>query len=190
MARMKFTTSQVGGICGVSQQTVIKWVDSGELEGYRLPNSRDRRITDTGLLRFMKKHGMPTDALEEKGKTRILVVDDEVTIGLFIKEVFRDHQEIEVRAVERGFDAGIVNNYRPHLIFLDIMLPDIDGRRVCELIRKGSGGREVKIIGISGYASSIDRNELEKAGFDDFLPKPFDADTIRNVLEKNAGEKS
>ena len=180
-----FTTTKVGKFCGVTQQTVIKWVDSGLLEGFRLPNSKDRRVTETTLLKFMKKHSIPTEALEDKLKTRVLVVDDEDTVGEFFEAVFQDEKSVALRVVTRGFDAGIVGDWRPDVIFLDIMLPDIDGRRVCELIRQSAGGRRIAIVGISGYASSLDIKELERSGFDNFLPKPFGAEAVKSLLARH-----
>ncbi len=182
-----FTTTQVGKFCGVTQQTVIKWVDNDLLSGFRLPNSRDRRVTDTALFKFMKEHSIPTEVLDDKLKTRVLVVDDEETVGEFFEAVFQDEKSVALRVVTRGFDAGIVGDWRPDLVFLDIMLPDIDGRRVCELIRQGAGGRRVAIVGISGYASSLDTKELERVGFDDFVPKPFDAEKVKVLLNKHTG---
>ncbi len=183
-----FTTTKVGKFCGVTQQTVIKWVDSGLLRGFRLPNSRDRRVTETALLKFMKKHSIPIEVLDDKLKTRVLVVDDEETVGKFFEALFQDEKSVALRVVTRGFDAGIVGDWRPDLVFLDIMLPDIDGRRVCELIRQGAGGRRMAIVGISGYASSLDVKELERSGFNDFLPKPFDAEAVKSLLARHTGD--
>ena len=189
MAKNIFTTTQVGKICGVTQQTVIKWVDSGQLEGFRLPNSRDRRVTKAALLKFMKEHNIPSDVLDESSKTRILVVDDEGTILKFMEAVFKDDKGIELRLVGRGFDAGVVSAYKPHIIFLDIMLPDIDGRHVCKLIRDSVAGKDIAIIAISGYSATLDESELMAAGFDYFLPKPFDRETVQRIVEKYMPKK-
>ena len=189
MDKKVFTTTQVGKICGVTQQTVIKWIDSGQLEGFRLPNSRDRRVTRAALLKFMKEHNIPSDVLDASNKTRILVVDDEGTILKFMEAVFKDDKGIELEVAGRGFDAGIVAKYKPHIIFLDIMLPDIDGRRVCKLIRDSAAGKNVAIIAISGYSATLDEDELMAAGFDFFLPKPFDRETVLQIAEKYAPKR-
>ena len=57
------TTGQVSRICHVAPRTVCRWFDRGQLRGYRIPGSRDRRIPVTELARFMKAHNMGTDAL-------------------------------------------------------------------------------------------------------------------------------
>ena len=70
------TTGEVAKICNVAPRTVSKWFDTGQLKGYRIPGSKDRRIPVSQLVRFMKEHGIPFDGVAG-GKTRILVVDDE-----------------------------------------------------------------------------------------------------------------
>lgn len=59
-----FSIGQVAKICRASPRAVSKWVDSGILKGYRLPESRHRRVTENELLGFLTRHGMPTDLLE------------------------------------------------------------------------------------------------------------------------------
>jgi excisionase family DNA binding protein len=76
MAKTVFTTGEAAKICKVSQQTIIRCFDSGQLKGFRVPGSRFRRIPRDVLYKFMKENGIPTDALES-GKRKVLLVDDE-----------------------------------------------------------------------------------------------------------------
>ena len=71
-----FTTGEAAKICKVSQQTIIRCFDSGQLKGFRVPGSRFRRIPREQLVNFMRDNGIPTDGLES-GKRKVLVVDDE-----------------------------------------------------------------------------------------------------------------
>ena len=70
------TTGEVAKICNVAPRTVSKWFDSGQLKGYRIPGSKDRRIPVAELYRFMKAHQIPMDGITS-GNTRVLVVDGE-----------------------------------------------------------------------------------------------------------------
>ena len=81
MPRQKdiLTTGEVAKICNVAPRTVSKWFDSGQLRGYRIPGSKDRRIPLNALIRFMKQHNIPLDGLQS-GRTRVLIVDDESEI--------------------------------------------------------------------------------------------------------------
>ena len=71
-----FTTGEAAKICKVSQQTIIRCFDNGQLKGFRVPGSRFRRIPRESLFKFMKDNGIPTDGLET-GKRKVLLVDDE-----------------------------------------------------------------------------------------------------------------
>ena len=82
-----FTTGEAAKICKVSQQTVIRCFDSGQLKGFRVPGSRFRRIPREHLFAFMRENGIPTDALES-GKRKILVVDDDVEFCRMLPERF------------------------------------------------------------------------------------------------------
>ncbi len=173
-----FTTGEAAKICKVSQQTIIRCFDSGQLKGFRVPGSRFRRIPRESLYRFMKENGIPTDALES-GRRRILVVDDDPAVVELITEVLDADSRFETRVVNNGFGAGMqANEYHPDLIILDVMLPDINGREVCELIKSNPAMAEIKVICISGLVEEDKVAELKAAGADDFLHKPLDIDEL------------
>ena len=83
-----FTTGEAAKICKVSQQTIIRCFDSGQLKGFRVPGSRFRRIPRDQLYSFMRDNGIPTDALES-GKRKILIVDDEPVARHRLKRLLR-----------------------------------------------------------------------------------------------------
>ena len=173
-----FTTGEAAKICKVSQQTIIRCFDSGQLKGFRVPGSRFRRIPRDALYRFMKENGIPTDALES-GRRRILIVDDDQGVVDLISEVFAGDSRFETKVVNNGFGAGMLaKEYHPDLIILDVMLPDINGQAVCELIRRDPTMSDIKIICISGMIEADKIQELNEAGADDFLHKPLDIDEL------------
>lgn len=80
-----FTTGDVSKICGVAPRTVSKWFDSGDLKGYKIPGSQDRRIPEENLRAFMERAGIPLDAINDYGKVpKVLVVsrDDNLVDAL------------------------------------------------------------------------------------------------------------
>lgn len=173
-----FTTGEAAKICKVSQQTIIRCFDSGQLKGFRVPGSRFRRIPREALYRFMKENSIPTDALES-GRRRVLIVDDDQAVVDLISEVLAGDARFETRVVNNGFGAGMLaKEYHPDLIILDVMLPDINGQAVCELIRKDPTMADIKIICISGMVEEERISELRAAGADDFLHKPLDIDEL------------
>src|ERR1700677_4268289 len=82
-----FTTGEAAKVCKVSQQTIIRCFNWGQLRGFRVPGSRFRRIPCDALHRFMKENGIPTDALES-GRRRVLIVDDDQGVVDLIAEGF------------------------------------------------------------------------------------------------------
>jgi excisionase family DNA binding protein len=173
-----FTTGEAAKICKVSQQTIIRCFDSGQLKGFRVPGSRFRRIPRDALYRFMKDNSIPTDALES-GRRGILVVDDDQAVVELITDVLAADGRFDVKAVNNGFAAGMqAKEVHPDLIVLDVMLPDINGKAVCELIRADSTMSDIKIVCISGMVEEDKIAELKAAGADDFMHKPLDVDEL------------
>ncbi|MFL5329590.1 MAG: response regulator [Gemmataceae bacterium] len=173
-----FTTGEAAKVCKVSQQTIIRCFDNGQLKGFRVPGSRFRRIPREALYKFMKDNGIPTDALES-GKRKVLLVDDDVELVELINKVLEDDGRFETRIATNGFDAGMmVKEYRPDLIVLDVMLPDINGKEVCQRVRADATMEEVRILCISGMIEEDKIAELKLAGADDFLHKPFDLEEL------------
>jgi len=179
-ANMKtvFTTGEAAKICKVSQQTIIRCFDSGQLKGFRVPGSRFRRIPREQLYTFMRDNGIPTDALES-GKRKILIVDDDEELVELISDVLERDGRFDVRSANNGFDAGMmVKEYRPDLIVLDIMLPDINGKEVCQRVRNDKTMDDVRIICISGMVEEDKVGELKAAGANDFMHKPFEVERL------------
>jgi excisionase family DNA binding protein len=168
-----FTTGEAAKICKVSQQTIIRCFDNGQLKGFRVPGSRFRRIPREALYKFMKDNGIPTDALES-GKRKVLLVDDDPDLVEVINKALDEDGRFETRIAGNGFDAGMmVKEYRPDLIILDVMLPDINGKEVCQRVRADNTLEDVRIICISGMIEEDKIQELKLSGADDFLHKPF-----------------
>ena len=179
-----FTTGEAAKICKVSQQTIIRCFDSGQLKGFRVPGSRFRRIPRDLLYSFMRDNGIPTDALDS-GKRKILIVDDDEELVELIVDVLMRDGRFEVKSVNNGFDAGMmVKEYRPDLIVLDVMLPDINGQEVCQRVRKEKAMDDIRIICISGMVEEDKIDELRAAGANDFLHKPFEIETLIERISK------
>ena len=173
-----FTTGEAAEICKVSQQTIIRCFDSGRLKGFRVPGSRFRRIPRDALVVFMKENGIPPDALES-GKSKVLVVDDDPEIVELFVDVLERDGRFEVRTADSGYTAGLITNeFRPDLIIVDYMLPDINGNVVCRTLREREEFSTTKIIIVSGVVNQDEINDLLKSGADEFVKKPFNIEKI------------
>ena len=187
MARNKevLTTGEVARICKVAPRTVTKWFDSGQLRGYRIPGSKDRRIPITQLVRFMRQNNMPLDGMLHFTKTRVLIVDDETEIVEMLRDLLSQQTNFDVHVARSGFEAGVeAEKIKPHAILLDINLGDINGRDVCKTVRANADLQMTKVIAMSGHLSDDEGKALTHGGgFDGYLKKPFSMQSVIQAIE-------
>ena len=177
-----FTTGEAAEVCRVSQQTIIRCFDAGRLEGFRVPGSRFRRIPRQSLVKFMKDNKIPLDAIES-GKRKVLVVDDDAEIVELIVDVLDKDGRFETQTASSGYEAGIATErFRPELILLDYMLPDVNGNIVCQAIRGNPEFENIKIIVVSGVVKRDEIAQLIKSGAEDFIRKPFDVTELTGKI--------
>ena len=175
------TTGEAADICNVSQQTIIRCFDSGRLTGFRIPGSRFRRIPRESLLKFMRENNMPMDGVE-RGRKKILIVDDDTEIIELMVDVLSRDGRFEIRTASSGYEAGIMTQqFGPDLLILDYMLPDVNGNVVCKTIRENPELSDIKILVISGVVNPAEVDGLMEAGADEFIKKPFN---IESVIER------
>ncbi|MEX0653507.1 MAG: response regulator [Phycisphaeraceae bacterium] len=181
-SKQVFTTGEAAEVCKVSQQTIIRCFDSGRLKGFRVPGSRFRRIPREELIRFMRQNDIPADVLQ-KGKRKVLVVDDdEQILELFVDVLSRD-ERFEIKTAGTGYDAGMMTEqFKPDLIVLDYMLPDINGNVVCKRIRETVEMQHTKIIIVSGVVNQDEIDDLLEAGADEFVKKPFNVEKLQQRI--------
>jgi len=176
-----FTTGEAADICRVSQQTIIRCFDSGRLKGFRVPGSKFRRIPRASLIRFMRDNNIPLDNLDS-GKRKVLIVDDDAEIVELISDILSREGSFDIRTASSGYEAGMITQqFRPDLILLDYMLPDVNGNVVCQTIRKNPEFENTRIIIVSGVIKQDEIDQLLKAGAQEFLHKPFN---VSELLEK------
>ncbi len=182
MPRQKdiLTTGEVARICNVAPRTVSKWFDSGQLRGYRIPGSKDRRIPLNSLIRFMKAHSIPLDGLQS-GKTRVLIIDEASEILTVLEKVLTEQANYEVKVAHGGFAGGLeCEKFRPHVLLMDMHLPDINGAEVLKQVRDNPDLQLTKVIAMSGKLTDGQSHQLLQSGFDGYLKKPFH---VRQVIE-------
>jgi DNA-binding response OmpR family regulator len=120
----------------------------------------------------------------------ILIVDDEPHIRLLIEQTLEDLEDEGIDLLSSG-DAEealrLIRTAQPQLVFLDVMMPKMDGFEICRRVKKDWGLTEVYIIILTAKGQSYDRQEGEAAGADLYMTKPFDPDVLlqkaREVLE-------
>ena len=107
------------------------------------------------------------------GPVRVLVIDDSNTIRRSA-ELFLRQAGYEVILAEDGFDAlSKITDYEPQVIFVDIMMPRLDGYQTCALIKQNPRLKSTPVIMLSSKDGVFDRARGRLAGSDRYLTKPF-----------------
>ena len=181
------TTGDVAKICHVAPRTVSKWFDNGQLKGYRIPGSKDRRIPVSELIRFMKMHNMPTSALPV-GKIRVLVADSNDKTASALADILRSEADYEVKTVRSNFGTGaIVHKFAPHVLLVSLLSEDIDAMSICECIHTHEDLRTIKIIALVNNLSESECEALLQKGFDGYVSYSADAkEVIKRIEEATA----
>ncbi|MFN2146033.1 MAG: response regulator [Anaerolineales bacterium] len=113
------------------------------------------------------------------GKSRILVVEDDFDISNMLK-IYFSGQGYEVEVAGRGNLAlEMTRQNLPHLIVLDIMLPDIDGYEVCRQLRMSTRTSHIPVIFLTQKDERSDKLQGLELGADDYITKPFDVEELR-----------
>ncbi|OQA00748.1 MAG: Transcriptional regulatory protein YycF [Planctomycetes bacterium ADurb.Bin412] len=99
--------------------------------------------------------------------------------------IIRYDGRFEVRTASSGYDAGVLTQeFRPDLMILDYMLPDVNGNVVCKTIRQNDAFSHMKIIIVSGVINQEEIDQLLKMGADAFMKKPFSIDALVNRISE------
>ena len=114
---------------------------------------------------------------------KILVIDDSNTIRRSA-EIFLKQGGHEVLLAEDGFDAlAKVNDYQPHLIFCDILMPRLDGYQTCAIIKRNARFSDVPIVMLSSKDGVFDKARGRMVGSQDYLTKPFTKDQLLQTVQ-------
>jgi len=178
-----FTASQY---CRVSSKTIINWIESGHIKAYKTVGGH-RRINRPDLEAFMKKQGIPLpETAEEDQRLKILVVDDDpIIVETIVQALEEDEFDYDVISAADGFEAGLqVRHFRPHLMILDIMMPDIKGYEVCRKIKETPDTKDMKIIVLSAYLDEEKFKKMKEYGADACFSKPLPLSQLKEEVAR------
>ena len=184
-----FTVFQASKYCNVSPKTIINWIEAGHIEAYKTVGGH-RRVKVADLESFMKKQGIPI--LEEgfvSERKRILIVDDdEIIVETIVQALEEEEYDYEIISASDGFEAGLqVNHFKPHLVILDIMMPDIKGYEVCRKIKSDEQTKNTKIIVLSAYLDEEKFKKMKEYGADLCFSKPLPLPQLKEEVAKLLG---
>jgi len=169
------TSREAGQLCGVSFRTVIRWIERGELQAYRLPGRGDYRITPADLQAFASRHSLPDPLATHDAPApsdRVLIVDDDPSMARAIQRVLHASGYKTLLANE-GFQAGsLLHSFSPALMTLDLRMPGLDGFGVLRFLRDSRPRPALRVLVVSGESEQRLR-EARELGADDAIAKPF-----------------
>ena len=127
----------------------------------------------------------------QESTLKVLVIDDSNTIRRSA-EIFLKQGGHDVMLAEDGFDAlAKVNDYQPHLIFCDILMPRLDGYQTCAIIKRNPRFAKVPVIMLSSKDGLFDKARGRMVGSEDYLTKPFTKEQLlRAVQQFGAGYRA
>ncbi|MFH1614209.1 MAG: helix-turn-helix domain-containing protein [Planctomycetota bacterium] len=179
-----FTTGQVAAICNVAPRTVTKWFDSGQLRGYRIPGSRDRRIPVSELIRFMRAHDIPTDSLD-MGIIRVMIVDADWEMASVLQKAMETLDTYDVRTTEGTFEAGLTaQKFKPHVVLINLLSKEIDADALCKGFRASEDLQGTKVIAIADKLGDNEVNALLEKGFDAVITDPGDLNQVKKRIDE------
>ena len=120
----------------------------------------------------------------------VLIVDDEQHIRLLIEQTLEDLEDegVELHTASDGETAlDVVRNHHPELVFLDVMMPRINGFEVCRAIKAEPGLAGTTVVMLTAKGQAYDREEGLAAGADRYLTKPFDPDELLDIARAALG---
>jgi excisionase family DNA binding protein len=183
------TVFQACKYCKVSSKTIINWIESGHIKAFKTVGGH-RRIKKTDLEDFMKKQGIPIpeEELKEERKRILIVDDDQIIVETLVQAFEEDEYNYEVISAADGFEAGLqVNYFKPHLMILDIMMPDIKGYEVCKKIKSDNVTKDMKIIVLSAYLDEEKFKKMQGFGADLCFTKPLPLPQLKKEVARLLG---
>jgi excisionase family DNA binding protein len=176
-----YSTHDVAKICCVTPTTVIRWIEDGLIPAFKTVGGH-RRVRREDLEKVCRDRNIPFNVPTGTEVGRILVVDDEPVVLELVRDVLKElSHKFEVEVAKDAFDAGrLVVSFRPQLIFLDLMMPGVDGFEVCARLKKDPATTNTEVIAITGYYTENNMERILNAGASACLKKPLDVLEVRS----------
>ncbi len=121
---------------------------------------------------------------------KILIVDDEPHLRMLIQQTLEELEDegVEILTASDGEEAlTTIQEARPNLVFLDVMMPKLSGFDVCERTKQSLGIKDVYIVLLTAKGQEFDRKKGQEVGADLYMTKPFDPDALLDKAREVLG---
>lgn len=166
----------------VSPATIRLWASKGDLSAVSTPGGH-RRFLFQDVERFARDKNI---AIQIPGNEilRILIVDDDEHVANYLSRLLgRAESRTECMIANNGFSAGrLVQSFRPHVVLLDLMMPELNGFDVCRQIKQDAATKATRVIAMTGFYNDENVTRALEAGAESCLQKPFDRDKLFDLL--------
>ena len=121
--------------------------------------------------------------MEEKAARipKVLIVEDEPLIRLLLEQTLDEYegQGLAIMSAEDGIEAvEVIARERPELVFLDVMMPKMNGFEVCRIVKQQMGMKDVCIVMLTAKGQEQDKKKAREAGSDHYITKPFSVQEV------------
>lgn len=191
------TSREAARLCGVSFRTVIRWIERGLLQAYRLPGRGDHRVPIEELRRFMRENGIPEPdqapavppLAAPVAARRVLITEDEPAMASAIERVLK-RAGYETAIAADGFAAGaMLHSFQPGVLTLDLRMPGLDGLGVLRFLQRSPMSFPLKTLVVSAD-SELRLQEARALGAHALVRKPFSNEellaTVARLFEAQA----
>jgi len=172
--------ADVAKIIGVTSMTVRRISDKGELPFNVTPGGH-RRYRREDVREYCIQKGIN---IQGEGSHRILIVDDdEQIVSLLSTFIETALPMVDIDVAYGGFEAGLkVKEFMPDVIVTDIVMPDLSGTRMCEMLKQDASTKHIRVIGVTGATDEDEVRTFLNAGAEMCLRKPIKRKTILDAL--------
>ncbi len=169
------TPNEVAGLLLVSPITVRQWAQKGLLEAQTTAGGH-RRFARSEVERFAREKGIELPNQYQK----VLVVDDDRQLNNYLVALLETSvDDVQVHSALDGFEAGrMVQEHKPEIVILDIMMPGMDGVEVCRSIKADPLTRHALVVAMTGHHTTELERRVIDAGAKVLLKKPFSREDL------------
>jgi two-component system, OmpR family, response regulator len=176
------TPRELAELCGVSPDTVRSWCFRKQIKFATTPGGH-KRFRRQDVLEFLKERGFPLPQTDKISPIKILVVDDEEGFRKSLVGALQKETAFNVKEAADGYDAGrMIGEFEPDVLIIDLVMPGIDGFKVCKDIKLHDESNQAKIIAVTGYPDENMFKRAREAGADECLSKPIDLATLIDLI--------
>jgi len=179
------TPRELAELCGVSPDTVRSWCFRKQINFATTPGGH-KRFRRQDVLEFLKARGFPLPQTGKLSPIRVLVVDDDDAFRNSLVGALQKEVAFNVKEAADGYEAGrMIMEFEPDVLILDLVMPGIDGFKVCRDIRSGDRADQIRIIVVTGFPDEDMFKGAREAGANECLAKPVE---VERLIEMIRGE--